>query len=846
MSYAVKRSDIVPAGQSDAPTTAAVREHICLFTNDLRRKQKRWQDGRLHYHTFNKRVMVYDDRGHFIGDAHWQADGGDLEDGDELELDRGAAIVQVSECVASREQDLTEVVDKRAREVEKRRAEAAGRSSGVRARPTPSMAMAAPTATAAARQPLMQSAQMRHKPLSSIVPSPGPLGRANIPGRSPYEARVADRRDTGTEGDRPAKRRKHGNSSPPPSKAGFAQSLFGTRLTLSAVPMSTPASRPLRDATNLQMSSQSSSLGKDQEIGRWSTAISIDDDEDAVDGRSNLRSSPPPSGQQKERHSNPGRADGNVQRYKGIATAKKRTPIPNPHSQYEPDVIVLEVGSPHVKPTDTRDDHVERTTPRATGKRTRTAVIEAGADRTSLADPDDPSAYESEQASIRWEHNRAENPPLGDFAGRKRAEGTQKHDKPACSAPSKQTKVDTASGKDNRGSHGTAHSGIDANATETKQTLGTAEMADAVNPTGCSVAALRNQEPRTELRIKPRKRRGLLMMSENARNSRARDAEPVDQPVVAETETRSDHGSSCERENDGDSDNQAPQRPTRRVTKKTAQRPRQGSISTGSASEGSRGHQHEAATRARRKLRSTPLATRNVDHTDSASESHSDANDVPSLQHRTNSGKRDETESAAPGPRISKMVRKSVRSKEIFGFVPFGNSNSIPAPIVTATESLGPARNVGSAAARAADATNEVSQVAAENETNSSDAGDHRRRSPDGDRTEVDRSTAPRIANPATRGRKAASKEDAAGQVPQHVVPREPVTMVGARVVAPAVSPGKKAALPGFSNANGGAWSKHAEDLLGMHRPVGSEARRVSVEHTRAESMPQLASSAIA
>ncbi len=58
--------------QSPPSTTAAVVEYLCLFTHDLKRKQKRWQDGRLKYHTFNKRVMVYDERGNNVGDAHWR------------------------------------------------------------------------------------------------------------------------------------------------------------------------------------------------------------------------------------------------------------------------------------------------------------------------------------------------------------------------------------------------------------------------------------------------------------------------------------------------------------------------------------------------------------------------------------------------------------------------------------------------------------------------------------------------------------------------------------------------------------------------------------------------------
>ncbi|TQN71406.1 Protein ZGRF1 [Colletotrichum shisoi] len=103
------------------PIAAPVLEYICLFTHDLKRKQKRWQDGRLKFHTFNKRIMVYDEKGNFIGDMHWREDM-DFGEGEELNLERGAVIVQVAECVGSKDQDLTALLDKRARELEQRHA----------------------------------------------------------------------------------------------------------------------------------------------------------------------------------------------------------------------------------------------------------------------------------------------------------------------------------------------------------------------------------------------------------------------------------------------------------------------------------------------------------------------------------------------------------------------------------------------------------------------------------------------------------------------------------------------------------------------------------------------------
>ena len=96
----------------------------------------------------------------------------------------------------------------------------------------------------------------------------------------------------------------------------------------------------------------------------------------------------------------------------------------------------------------------------------------------------------------------------------------------------------------------------------------------------------------------------------------------------------------------------------------------------------------------------------------------------------------------------------------------------------------------------------------------------------------------PRIVNPATRGRKAALKSDAAGQVPQHILPPVDPIVVQTRVVvlqqdgtmlpvaeAPPAAPQpakRKMRFPGFQSANqqGGPWSREAGDLLDVG-PVG-------------------------
>ncbi|KAJ2968485.1 hypothetical protein NQ176_g9157 [Zarea fungicola] len=237
MSYAVANPR-ASSPSSGPPSSATVYDFICLFTHDLRRKQKRWQDGKLKYHSFNKKIMVYDDRGHFVGDGHWDQEG-DLAPGDELSLDRGMALVQVEDCTGEKQQDLTELLDKRAREVEKRRQIAAAKT-----RPTPrASSLANGSGGAQSPAPRQQQQQQQQRPLSSLVQTPGRIGRAAIPAHSPFEARQQKPRlhqnsvpvdSQPTVAARPPPARKRQAS--PPSKAGFAKNLFGTSLSLSACP----------------------------------------------------------------------------------------------------------------------------------------------------------------------------------------------------------------------------------------------------------------------------------------------------------------------------------------------------------------------------------------------------------------------------------------------------------------------------------------------------------------------------------------------------------------------------------------------------------------------------------
>lgn len=218
------------------PTSAAVLRHACLFSSDLKRKQKRWQDGHLSYHTFNKRIVVHDERGNLIGSAHWRQDY-EFGDGEELQLEQGCVIVQVAECIGKGEQDLTELIDKRIMEKEARHAK---RQS---------------TTNSSAGEESGAIVYVRHRPLTSILPSatprPSHIPRAPAASR-PLLSRVPPPQNVELDGSpRPAKRQRR--DSPPPSKSGYARSLFGATLTLSATPISTPRaapSEPLNDVTN--------------------------------------------------------------------------------------------------------------------------------------------------------------------------------------------------------------------------------------------------------------------------------------------------------------------------------------------------------------------------------------------------------------------------------------------------------------------------------------------------------------------------------------------------------------------------------------------------------------------
>ena len=142
------------------------------------------------FHTFNKRVMVYDERSNFVGDTHWRKDL-DFDEGEELQLERGGILVEVRECVGRRDQDISE--NKRAKE---RLERVAAKNSGSPLRLQASVNKPQTPAETALRQ----------KSLNDVLGKPtGHYGKAVVQNLSPFEQRQQSNRDERDSG-RPAKK----------------------------------------------------------------------------------------------------------------------------------------------------------------------------------------------------------------------------------------------------------------------------------------------------------------------------------------------------------------------------------------------------------------------------------------------------------------------------------------------------------------------------------------------------------------------------------------------------------------------------------------------------------------
>lgn len=180
--------------------------------------------------------MVYDERQNYVGDKHWG--GSTLEEGEELELERGI-LVEVGEPCGRTEQSMEEVLDK----VTARRgrnAETPAPSRGIMATPASAAGRFATPAPPSASRHIPAMSGGGSKPLSALLGTPsGHHGRALLPLTSPFEDRQNEMRQASLETPQPAsKRRKLESSS---VQGGYAQKLTGATLHLGAPAASTSA-----------------------------------------------------------------------------------------------------------------------------------------------------------------------------------------------------------------------------------------------------------------------------------------------------------------------------------------------------------------------------------------------------------------------------------------------------------------------------------------------------------------------------------------------------------------------------------------------------------------------------
>lgn len=173
----------VPPSQNTAP----VHEFRCLYTHDVRKKQKKWQDGRVKYHTFNKRVMLYDDTLNFIDDTHWK-EGGDLQAGDQLILDTGV-LIDLEELLATTQTDLAPLWEKDSNKQQ--------RENGSAPRSTITTTIPAKAASILSTGRNIGSSveipKQKHRSLNALLGNKkGAYGQALLPAQSPYEARKAN------------------------------------------------------------------------------------------------------------------------------------------------------------------------------------------------------------------------------------------------------------------------------------------------------------------------------------------------------------------------------------------------------------------------------------------------------------------------------------------------------------------------------------------------------------------------------------------------------------------------------------------------------------------------------
>ncbi|KAJ2979891.1 hypothetical protein NUW58_g7088 [Xylaria curta] len=831
-------SPLITHAQSSA-TTATVREHACLFTHDLRRKQKRWQDGRLKYHTFNRRVMVYDDRGNFVGDTHWREEY-DLADGDDLELERGGIIIQVGECVGSRDQDLSDLIDKRAQERAQRQAAAA---AARRPPTTPVVSL-----HAVKQQPLPQ------KHLHDVIGTPsGHHGRAVVPKESPYEERR--QRNALPQGDdtRPAKRQRREKS--PPSKNGYAQNLFGATLTLSGRPSSQgPERRRLSKASYTRgeaLPPSSSNTGNHN--GHPNTMVDAE------------RTPTTPEN----------------------ALSRPIRQIPLQPSDARPSIKTLAEFHGSTRPVHSSYPNSE------TSKEPHAAPVPPRRLSTSVTGQ---AKDLRRQDAVLDSHSTSHN-----MRKLREVDETLEQAAPKIGQPNKAPRTITSKNVQNK-------KRLDAtnNYTQGHRLQDTNVIDITEDPAGTPCGQPFRDEPRTELRIKPRKKRGLLMISEQhtTRGSSSKSERTTTRssahstPLLLKTQpvdvfanrrgeelnyVNAKHNwtdlpkktrsiASRKQANEGRSDDRHPRQlscganDARNVVGDDESDEtqcldqsnldcRQDNGPSPAIQEGNAYTTEPCAIEPRMRLR----PRKQPSNGNGILSEVIDGDNGCSASARRTSTLIDEI----PAPRLAKLARRSIKSREVIGFI-FDNKSD---PIVSAKQNscvqgeptFGVQQDQGisnqnyETKNKACDSImppegrsdaelklgrkaslvtkehpvleNEVSEEPKLHDNQTSPTIQTKEALSTVVTTTTTKQSVPMITNPATRGKKAAKPSDAAGKMPVCPLPTESVgassldqnsrkTNVQENSKGRPTSP-----MPGFSRINGGPWSREAHDLFEFKRP---------------------------
>ncbi|CAH0056922.1 unnamed protein product [Clonostachys solani] len=892
-----------PARQ--ATTTAPVHEFICLFTHDLKRKnQKRWQDGKLKFHTYNKRIVVHDNKGNHIGDSHWPGNQEDMVDGEEFTLDRGSALVQVCEQVGTSEHDLGELVDKRVKEVEARRMRIAAQP--LSASPTPR-----PT----------DNVQFQ-RPLSAIMHTPSRIGRSVVPRQSPYEVRQVEQREQeqGTT-ERPTKRRKRSVS--PPVKSGHARGLFGTQLSLltSSASTSTARIRAPRDQTTIRREQQRERLVSSVEEGPSSE--NIVQEEPHEDEEEHGRVSADTSETHTRKHDGPEPEPATAAkearlRLNSLNIQAKRKAQNSDTAKRGLDVATYD--NPR-GPAPCKEDMPPRKKPRPIEATRPPETEETEPPQTSVLQNCAPNRL----APTKLSRTTPSLHSITKKVEKQEDEVVCLEARPKATKSTKKTQSTVKSGDEAPNTH-------QRKPTKRSPTVQAQDLPIAVDDE--SEPALDKTQPRTTLRIKSKRKRGLMMLAERKTAAKPVERSPSPPPPkdkeglptaeesfehwlgeefpldVSESNLATEYGSECtevektleQKETDGaqkppridtavssqlEGKQSAPE-PDR--TEETTSIPAEDEIEPTEADdqylEDAVAHAEKEEPKPHFDATSDPrpeIASHavQVEHQEVQNPAHcsSDESDAPQPRqtrkekqprakgapkesppkempkgspewNKDDSEDSDDWQGPAPttkqqvrtraaparskkqnqakstGPQITRMSRKSIKSKEIIGFKLPGDNNSIPNAFVSAIGRIGLQEDVPSATLHRS--------LSLEGESPPVEQQAIKRHGPPSlVRQLSDPQPKGRLVNPATRGKKAASKADAAGQILQTLVPFDPVTRpIGAptlvkekkKVAAPKAAPsrdskGSAQTLAGFSRANGGAWSRHAEDLLGMTRP---------------------------